>query len=85
MTVAPIDCRSAMRELWEYLDDELPADRTAQIRDHLSTCDGCRQHVDFCRAFLMQIDTAPVSHTELSSLQTRVTNALAREGLAAQR
>ncbi len=85
MTVALIDCRSAMRELWEYLDDELPADRTAQIREHLSTCNGCREHVDFCRAFLAQIDTAPVSLPELSSLQRRVAEALAREGLTAHR
>ena len=52
VTLAPIDCRSAMRELWDHLDNESPSDRTEQIRVHLSTRIGCPAHVQFCRAFL---------------------------------
>lgn len=52
MTVAPFACGSAMRELRDYLDAELPADRTAQIRLHLAMCTGCAAHMRFCRAFL---------------------------------
>ena len=81
MTVALIDCRSAMRELWDYLDDELPAERTEQIRQHLATCHGCSAHVKFCRAFLVQIDTAPVPLSEVERLRDKVSRALRSEGL----
>lgn len=77
----PIDCRSAMRELWDYLDDELPADRTEQIRLHLSTCTGCREHMLFCRDFLSQIDLPVVSSDAVSSLRARVQSALRENGL----
>ena len=81
MTIAPIDCRSAMRELWDYLDNELPADRTEQIRVHLATCIGCHEHMQFCRSFLQQIElpTVPIDHVAL--LRGRVREALLRDGL----
>lgn len=81
MTIAPIDCRSAMRELWDYLDDELPAERTAQIREHLSTCTGCAEHMEFCRTFLAQIDLPGVAAGEATTLRERVELALRRDGL----
>ncbi|MEP6762689.1 MAG: zf-HC2 domain-containing protein [Gemmatimonadaceae bacterium] len=82
MTLPPIDCRHAMAELWDYLDDELPAERTQQIREHLATCTGCQSHVQFCRAFLVQIQMTRVSQTEVSSLRDRVQAALQRDGLS---
>ncbi len=85
MTATPIDCRSAMRELWDYLDDELPPARTQQIREHLATCTGCSAHVEFCRAFLAQIDMTPVAASELGALRERVQIALQRDGLLANR
>jgi hypothetical protein len=81
VTQPPIECRSAMRELWEYLDDELPANRAEQIREHLATCEGCRSHVEFCRGFLMRIELAPVPTTEVAGFRNRLALALAQEGL----
>lgn len=80
--ITPIDCRSAMRELWDYLDSELPAHRSEQIRVHLSTCTGCREHMEFCRAFVEQIDMPVVSGEAVRSLRSRVQDALQRDGLA---
>lgn len=80
---APIDCASAMRELWDYLDDELPVERSEQIRAHLATCEGCRDHVNFCRAFLRRIDTAPVRSDDVARLRDRVATALRADGLTA--
>lgn len=77
----PIDCRSAMRELWDYLDSELPAERTEQIRLHLASCTGCHEHMQFCRAFLAQIDMPLVSADAVTSLRARVQDALRRDGL----
>lgn len=82
MTVAPIDCHSAMRELWDYLDDELPAERTEQIRAHLATCTGCHEHMRFCRAFLQQIELPVVPAAAVANLRERVRTALRRDGLS---
>lgn len=79
--IAPIDCRTAMRELWEYLDNELPAERTEQIRLHLATCTGCHEHMQFCRTFLEQIDMPQVSADAVTTLRARVQEALRRDGL----
>lgn len=79
--IAPIDCRSAMQELWEYLDDELPTERTEQIRFHLATCTGCHEHMQFCRSFLAQIDMPEVAGDAVTSLRARVQDALRRDGL----
>ncbi|MEP6778945.1 MAG: zf-HC2 domain-containing protein [Gemmatimonadaceae bacterium] len=81
MTLPPIDCRHAMRELWDYLDDELPAYLTQQIREHLATCVGCQDHVQFCRAFLAQIEMTPVSQSDVSTLREKLQGALQRDGL----
>lgn len=82
MTPAPIDCRSAMQELWDYLDDELPGDRTEQIRAHLATCTGCDSHMQFCRAFLRQIEMPVVSGTQIADLRERLRGALERDGFS---
>lgn len=81
MTPAPIDCRSAMKDLWDYLDDELPAERAAQIREHLATCTGCESHMQFCRAFLRQIDMPMVSGNQIAELRDKVRATLLREGV----
>lgn len=81
MTPPPIDCLSAMRALWDFLDDELPPERSAQIRAHLATCEGCRSHVDFCRSFLSRIELAPVAPSDVTYLRARVEAALRDEGL----
>lgn len=81
MTPAPIDCRSAMKDLWDYLDDELPAERTEQIRQHLATCTGCDSHRQFCRAFLTHIDMPVVSGTQLAELRDKVRASLQRAGV----
>ncbi len=82
MTItAPIDCHSAMEQLWDYLDDELPPDRTEQIHAHLSTCTGCESHRQFCRAFLAQIDLPVVSATHVAELRDKVRATLQRHGL----
>lgn len=82
MTLPPIDCRHAMRELWDFLDDELPAYLTQQIREHLATCVGCQDHVQFCRAFLGQIEMTDVSQSDVSKVRDTLQAALHRNGLS---
>ena len=85
VTLAPIDCRSAMRELWDYLDNKLPSDRTEQIRVYLSICIGCQEHVQFSRALLQQIELPLVPPAAVADLRHRVRDALRRDGLAVAR
>lgn len=35
------NCSEVLSHLWEYLDDELPAELVPPIRLHLSGCPGC--------------------------------------------
>lgn len=47
-----IDCRTAVKQLWDYLDQELTEDRMMQVRAHLESCEECLPHHDFGRRFL---------------------------------
>ena len=74
-----------MRELWDYLDNELPSDRTEQIRVHLSTSIGCPEPVQFCRAFLQQIELPSVPPAAVADLRHCVRDALRRNEIAVTR
>jgi anti-sigma factor (TIGR02949 family) len=50
-----ITCAEAVRQLWEYLDGELPVESRAAVEEHLSFCRRCCGEVEFAeelRAFL---------------------------------
>ena len=70
-----MDCEAVVRELWDWLDGELPADRWDDIRAHLATCEGCSEHVAFARSFLQQVG-APADDGDLAALRDRVRGAL---------
>ena len=48
----PLDCRSAMMQLYDYLDGELSPERMALIRTHLDDCRPCYAHAQFERDVL---------------------------------
>lgn len=50
-----ITCAEAVRELWEYLDGELPLENRAAIEEHLTFCRRCCGEAEFAselRSFL---------------------------------
>ena len=49
------DCETAVRELWDYLDRELPAPDMASIDAHLAACERCRAHFAFERRLIEEI------------------------------
>lgn len=53
-----MDCESAMRRLWEYLDAALPEPDMAAIRAHVEACASCREHVEFERWLLAAVHAA---------------------------
>jgi mycothiol system anti-sigma-R factor len=50
-----ITCAEAVKQLWEYLDGELPVETRAAVEEHLSFCRRCCGEAEFAeelRAFL---------------------------------
>jgi mycothiol system anti-sigma-R factor len=53
-----IDCRTAVQQLWDYLDDELTPERMSDVRRHLDRCGRCLPHHDYARVFLAALSSA---------------------------
>lgn len=84
----PIDCRTAVQRLWDYLDHELDATRMAEVSAHVERCAACREHVQFARTFLSalsasQREVAGTHAPDPYALRSRVVAALQREGFSA--
>jgi anti-sigma factor (TIGR02949 family) len=77
-----VDCETVMRQLWDYLDGELTAERMAAIRAHLAVCARCYPQYEFERAFLAALDRAQRQPSDPRALSARVMSALQAEGLA---
>ena len=85
---APLDCRAAMRQLWDYLDQALTEPQMLAVRAHLLTCGECYGHYDFARHFLdvlearLQAECAPPAlHARVrESLRAHVRETLGAEG-----
>lgn len=45
-------CTDIQQDLYEYLEDLLPAGRRAEVDEHLSICERCRGELESCRATL---------------------------------
>jgi anti-sigma factor (TIGR02949 family) len=77
-----LDCEAVMRQLWDYLDEELSADRMTAIREHLAVCARCYPQYEFERSFLTALDRAQQAHSDPARLRNRVVDALRAEGMA---
>ena len=53
-----IDCRTAVQQLWDYLDEELTPERMDDVRRHLERCGSCLPHHDYARVFLAALSSA---------------------------
>ena len=47
---APIECETAVRRLWDYVDGRLPPPTRDEVRAHLATCVLCAPRFTFARA-----------------------------------
>jgi len=60
-----ISCAEAVRQLWEYLDGELPDERRAAVEEHLSFCRRCCGEAEFAgelRGFLARQAAEEMPH-----------------------
>lgn len=46
-----LSCSDALEQLWALIDDELCAEDTERVRQHLDRCKRCYPHYDFDRAY----------------------------------
>lgn len=75
-----LDCDHVMRQLWDYLDEELTADRMEAIREHLTICKRCHPHAEFERSFLRALAKARREHSNPARVAHRVRSALVARG-----
>ena len=77
---APIDCETAVRRRWDYLDGTLDAPRAEEVAAHLAVCQRCPPHFAFARTFLDALAAARPSDELPAALRGRVLAALRAEG-----
>lgn len=77
----PIDCETAVRHLWDYLDGRLSAKVTHDMDAHLAVCERCPPHFAFARSLQRALAaSAPpgISPDEEARLRERIRAALQR-------
>jgi anti-sigma factor (TIGR02949 family) len=78
----PIDCRTAVQQLWDYLDHELDAVRMAEVTAHVERCAECAEHFAFARTFLRSLSASRSDVPDAVALRSRVVQALQGEGFS---
>lgn len=86
----PIDCRTAVQRLWDYLDQELDDARMAEVTAHVERCAACSEHFQFARTFLhalssSQRESVGTAVPDPNALRSRVVAALQRDGFSSGR
>lgn len=79
--VPDIDCLTAVRQLWDYLDQELDDRQMAIVRQHLEQCRSCLPHHDFGRQFLQALHAARDAGLMPPETRRRVMERLTQAGL----
>jgi anti-sigma factor (TIGR02949 family) len=79
-----IDCRTAVQQLWDYLDDELNDARMVEVRHHLLTCKSCLPHAEFGRLFIQALSRARERHVMPPAVRSQVMAALAEAGYSSE-
>ena len=74
------DCGAAMRQLWDFLDEELSEERMVAVRVHLERCQGCWPHYDFEKAFLDAVARAKQARSCPEEVRRRVLDTLRSAG-----
>lgn len=78
---ARIDCETAVRRLWDYLDGRLSHTPRGEVESHLATCEVCPPHFAFgrtTRAALAASKPPALLNAEEARLRDRVRSALRR-------
>ena len=77
---ALIDCETAVRALYDYLDGRLAEATTSAVQGHLATCRGCASHFTFARRLLELVPAAMPLAGESGNIRARIVESLKSEG-----
>jgi len=77
-----LDCRAAVLQLWDYLDEELTEARMTLVRQHLEGCAACLPHLDFGRAFLDAVGQTRAEERCPPKVRARVMERLREAGFS---
>jgi len=77
---SPIDCETAVRRLWDFLDGEFDTARMAEVEAHVAVCRLCAPHFAFARSLVAAIEATERSGAPPDALRARVLAALRAEG-----
>lgn len=81
-----IDCETAVRRLWDFLDGRLSASARDEVEAHLAVCAYCPPHFSFAEEMRRALATSGVpelADDEQAHLRARVRGVLARLGTSA--
>ncbi|MCC6316846.1 MAG: zf-HC2 domain-containing protein [Gemmatimonadaceae bacterium] len=78
-----VDCRVAMAQLWDFLDQELTEEHMVEIRSHLAGCKSCHPHAAFAEHFLGALRRCRCADPMPDTLRRRVMDTLRNAGLMA--
>ena len=82
--VPRLDCVTAMRQLWDFLDGELTPEREAAVRRHIEECAGCLPHAEWGERFLAALGAVRrMDGATPAPLRERVLRALGDAGWSA--
>ena len=77
-----IDCQTAVRQLWDYLDEELDDRRMSEVRQHLESCSHCLPHAEFGARFIQALSSARDRHEMPPAVRSQVMAALNEAGFS---
>ncbi len=77
---ALIECETAARALYDFLDGRLPEETMEAVQHHVDTCRNCASHFTFARRVLEQIPAALPLSGEAHALRARIVASLKAEG-----
>lgn len=76
-----LDCRSAMQQLWDYVDGELTPERLSAVERHLTECAHCHPHAEFAERFLAAIHASRDQRCCPQATRQRVMEKLREAGM----
>lgn len=77
---ALMECETAARALYDYLDGRLPTATMEAVHHHVQTCRACAGHFAFARRVLELVPAALPLGDESHALRVRIVESLKSEG-----
>jgi anti-sigma factor (TIGR02949 family) len=82
--VRAIDCQTAVRQLWDYLDAELDDQRMTEVKQHLDTCRHCLEHAEFDHSVIQTLRRFRDRHPVPSAVRSQVMAVLSAAGFSSE-